>query len=115
MAMLLTLAVAALAAYLLFVGQRWESVSGVRPGQPLGPARVEYRPYPLAIIHLAAAALMLIGLWSRRQRALAWAGLLFLVLFGGLTVFGPGVVFLLAAGLLLLLLAVIWLLQRGGS
>src|SRR5919198_6498661 len=93
--------VGAFAVYLLVVGEGRQVFPGVPRGDPPGPPRVVYRPYPAAIIPLAAAALVLLGLLSGRQRPLAWAGLVFLALFGGLFVFGQGLPFLAAAALLL--------------
>lgn len=104
---LLALAVAALALYLLIVGAR----GIITPVDAAAPPRAEYRPYPAAVLPLAAAVLVLVGLRSRRQRALAWAGLLVLFLFGGLFVFGKGPLFLGDAVLLLLLLAALQFLQ----
>jgi hypothetical protein len=51
-----------------------------------------------------------LGWW--RDRALAWAGLLFLALFGGLYVFSEGLPFLAAALLLLPLLTLLHRLRR---
>lgn len=99
---LVALAAAALALYLLVVGIGWQ----IAPGQPPGPPRVESRAYPLAVVPLVAAALVVAGVWSQRH-ALAWVGLVFLGLIGGLTIFGPGLPFLLAAMLLIPLLALV--------
>lgn len=108
---LVAAAVAAFALSLLIVGSR----GIITPADPAAPARVEYRPYPAAILPLAAAVLVLAGLRWRRQRGLAWTGLLLLFLFGGLFVFGQGLLFLGAAVLLLLLLAALHLLQSEES
>ena len=110
-AVVVAVAVAALALYLLIVGQRWVITSS----GPAGSQRVEYRFYPVAVLPLAAGALVLVGVLVRKQRSLAWVGLLFLALFGGLFVFGEGPLFLGAAVLLLPLLTAIQVFQRGES
>ena len=77
-ASVVALGVAAFALSLLTAGVRWVIVSG---GDPT--PNVEYRPYVLALIPLAAAALVLTGVWSKRW-VLAWAGTLILGVTGAL-------------------------------
>ncbi len=105
-AVLVAVAVAAFAVYLLVVGMRWTVVS-----EESATPRVEYRSYPLALVPLAAAALVLLGLWWRWQ-PVAWAGVLFLALIGGLTIWSVGLPFLGAAVVLVPLLLLIHVFRR---
>lgn len=100
MAAVLTVATIAVSGYLLVIGQQWVVHTG-------GAERLEHRPYPLALLPLAAGALLLLGLWTPPRRPLAWVGLLFLALFGGLTAFSVGLPYLAVAVLLLPLLALL--------
>jgi hypothetical protein len=93
-------AVAAYALYLLAAGVRWVIVLGDDPAPS-----VQYRPYVLAVIPLAAAALLLTGMWWKRQ-VLAWAGILILGVVGALTIWSVGLYIVAAALVLAVLLAV---------
>jgi hypothetical protein len=96
---LLAMGTIARALFLLFVRQRWHRFDSS------GAGAEEYVRWPLAVIPLAAALLVLLGLpWgpqSRLQLPLAWAGLFFLAVFSGITIFSEGLAFLALAALLL--------------
>jgi hypothetical protein len=99
------------AAVLLVIGTRWVGVPAGAPGDPPGPPRVEHRPFPLAVVPLAAALLVLIGLLQSQRRPMAWAlmwtGAAALLVFAAVTIFSAGLVLLPAGGALLILLAVL--------
>ncbi|HEX2037958.1 MAG TPA: hypothetical protein VHS99_27615 [Chloroflexota bacterium] len=96
---LLAVAAIARALFLLFAGLPWARFD------TSGAAAEEYVGWPLAVVPLAAALLVLLGLpWgppSRLQLPLAWAGLFFLTVFSGITIFDEGLGFLALAALLL--------------
>jgi hypothetical protein len=110
-AVLVAAQVALRAISLLVVGETRTHVAEVPPGTPLPPPTVVHVPYPPAVIPLAGAALLLVGLLARKL-ALAWSGVAVLSVFSVLFVFGQGGAFLPAAGLVLLLLILITITVR---
>lgn len=109
-AVLVAIAIALSAIYLLVVGGisvRVETVPYGQPmPQPMPPGTVVRRPYQPAVIPLLAAALLIIGLLTKRL-SIAWVGVALLFLFSGMFMFSWGLAFLPGAVLLLVLLFVI--------
>ena len=105
-AILVAVAVALFAIYLLVIGQTGTLVREVPYGQPLPPGAVVRMPYQPAVAPMLAAVLLIIGLLTKRL-SIAWAGLALLFLFSGLAMFSWGLAFLPGAVLLLVLLLVI--------
>jgi len=105
-AVLLTVAVASYALRLLVVGKR---LLVFQEGEISGS--VQYARDPAAVVPLLASALLIAGL-ATRKLTLAWVGLVVLLAFAGLFLFGIGGGLLPATGLLLMLLIVISLIQK---
>jgi hypothetical protein len=87
-------------------------VPEVPSGAPLPAPAVARAPYPLAVDYLGAAALLLGGLPTRRM-LVAWIGLAALAVIAALTLFSHGLPLVPIAGLLLILLGVVQVLERG--
>ena len=105
-AILLAAAVALDGLFLALVG---EPRTVVQEGEVTGSVR--YFPHPLAVVPLLAAAILLGGLLTRRL-LVAWIGFAALFAFGALSLFGIGGPLLPVAGLLLILLTLITIIQR---
>lgn len=115
-AILLAVVVALYALFLLLVGEQRTVVpaeipiSGAAQNVPQ-VSRVEYVPFPPAVVPLLASAMLLMGLLTRKL-LVAWIGLAVLGVFAGLFLFGNGGILLPAVGLLLILLIIISLSRR---
>jgi len=105
-AILLAAGVAIYALFLLLVG-----VPGtvVREGEVTRSVR--YFPHPAAVVPLLTAVMLLSGLLTRKL-LLAWVGFAALFAFGALSLFGIGGPLFPVAGLLLILLTLITIIQR---
>lgn len=90
-AFMVVLAVVALAIDLLLGGP---------PGVERTPGG-RYAPYPAAVLPLASVGLILLGLLRRQHLQVAWTGLLFLALWGGVTFRFEGMPFLVVVVILL--------------
>ncbi len=105
-AVLLTAAFASYALHLLVIGNE---LLVFQEGEVLG--FVQYARDPAAGVPILASVLLIAGL-ARRKLTLAWVGLVVLLAFAGLFLFGIGGVLLPIAGLLLVSLIVISLIQK---
>ncbi len=106
LALLVTIAIFILAAYLFFINQPVTVVAEVpidMDGEiPLTYTRFErYEP---AIGYLIAAIILFMGLLIKRVKFLAWIGFILMVAWGLLFLFSSGAAFLLLAGLLFILM-----------
>jgi len=114
LAIVLSLAVIVYAANYLIFGAQISTVQEIPEGsqEPLPPAVVEYEPYPTAFIPLAAAVILIAGLWANKEM-IAWMGWAILTVFSVLFLFSSGGGLLPLDGILLiLLLAITFLRQR---
>lgn len=108
LAILISLIVIIYASKLLIVGQPVTIFQeGIGTGQPFGPSVVENVRYQPAIIPLIAGLVLLAGLlWKKTM--IAWVGLGILVVFSILFLFSSGGAFIPAAGILLVLLLIMY-------
>ncbi len=116
-AIVLTIIVALLASYLLIVGQKWTGYYAQSPediAQGVQPTEIiSYETYYPAIFPLASSVMLLIGIIRRKNLiVLAWAGLIFLLIFSALFLFSSGAGFLPIAALILAFLVAITIFQR---
>ena len=109
LAILLTVLISVGAALLLFVPQSVEVVKEVPLGYEGVPPveRILYESYKPAAGYLAASALLLLGLAVKKLMPLAWAGIVFLIIWSVLFLFSSGAAFLPAIGILILFLGVV--------
>ena len=109
LAILLTIVISVVATFLLFVQQPVEVVEEVPLGYEGVPhvEQILYERYKPAAIYLAASALLLLGLVIKKLMLLAWIGIVFLTIWSVLFLFSSGAAFLPAAGILIILLAVV--------
>lgn len=113
-AILLIAAVAFYALRLLIVGEAWTvvpevSITEALKQAPRGIVRFSPTTRPV-VVPLLAAAMLLAGLLTRKL-VIAWIGLAVLFLFSALFLFSIGAGLLPMAGLLLILLTIITVLQ----
>lgn len=113
----LTILVILFSTYLLIMGQKVTGYYDQSPediAQGVLPTVIEsYQPYPGAILPLMSSVLLLFGLIKREKYFfLAWIGLAFLLASSALLMFSSGGIFLPIAGLLLICLLLITIMQR---
>lgn len=97
----LAIIVATYSFFLLVVGQPWTVAYEDNIGR-----QIEYIRAPQAIVPLLSAVMILGGLVVK-QRVLAWIGTVILLIFSLLFMFGIGGILLPVAGVILLLVAII--------
>ena len=109
LAILLTIVISVVATFLLIVQQPVEVVKEVPLGYEGVPPveQILYERYKPAAIYIAASALLLLGLVVKKLMPLAWIGIVFLIIWSVLFLFSSGAAFLPAAGILIILLAVV--------
>jgi hypothetical protein len=92
---------------LLVNGLPWTVFPEVPPGDPPPPDRIVYRPYQPAIFALLALLPAAVGMLREAWTSWAWASVVLLLLVGALLIFSMGYVFIIAAGVLAVLLAIL--------
>ncbi len=109
LAILLTIVIFVVATLLLFVQQSVEVMKEVPLGYEGVPPveQILSERYKPAAGYLAASVLLLIGLVGKTLMPLAWVGIVFLIIWSVLFLFSSGAAFLPAAGILIILLAVV--------
>lgn len=102
---LLAVVVIAYSIFLIVIGVPGMRVMAVPEGDPMATPERTFSPFPLAVVPLLAALVIIGGTLSKNIRV-AWISLIVLAVFGFLTIFSAGFVYLAAALVLLVMLSI---------
>jgi hypothetical protein len=112
-AFLLIVAFVIWAIYLLIVGLPGISVPEIRPGESPVPGQTTNTPYLGAAYSLLALLIVAIGLLRDKWLPIAWLGVLLHLAFGGLLIWGLGILYIGVAGTLAVLVGILqWQVSR---